>query len=148
MVVTADAAAPLVVLLEPADLTALPVYRTPAGPGPNFGYENEAVVPAPGGGAYPRVLEMLYVQILATPVNAGVKYYPLVVDKNAAIAVNDLSAVPLGRLDAGGDMDVWEPPNGFLFTNGIRVIISATPNFYTAFGAPEPLSIVCRTRAA
>jgi hypothetical protein len=149
-VVATDATAPLDVAVQPTDLTAdgRSVYRTAAGAGPNFGFENEAVVPAPGGGAYPRVLELLYVQLLATPVNANVKYYPLVVDKAAAVANNDLSATPLTRLDAGGDMAVWEPPEGFLFTSGIRVIISATPDFYTPMAAPEPISVICRTRNA
>lgn len=145
-VVTGDAAAPVPTTPAPADLTAYgrDVYRTA---GPTF-YENEANVPAPGGGAYPRVLELLYVQLGKVLANAGVDLYVLVVDKAAAIAVGDGSVTPMPYLARAGEMIVWEPPEGFRFANGIRIIVSTDPNVYAAPGVAEPISVTCRTRNA
>jgi hypothetical protein len=141
-VVVGAAGVPISVIVVPSDLTAFGriVYRTAKGAGPNFFYENEAVV-----AVVPRVVELLYVQMLGVLVNAA-PLYPLVVDKAGAVVATDGGASPLSRVAAVGDLVFWEPPDGFLFTAGIRIIVSTTPNYYTAPGAPEPISVLCRTR--
>lgn len=134
-VITADAPIP-VAPVEPTP-TGTP-YRTS---GPTF-FENEAVI-----AAVPRVLEMLYIQVGAVLVNAA-PLYPLIVDKAGAVVANDGSASPLPKISAVGDMVFWEPPGGFLFTAGLRVIVSSTPDIYTApGGGAEPISVMARTRA-
>lgn len=123
-----------------------PVEPTPAGTvyrtaGPTF-YETEAVI-----AAVPRVLEILYIQAAAALTNAA-PLYPLIVDKAGVIGGGDGSASPLPKISAAGDLVYWEPPGGFLFTAGMRVIVSSTPVFYTApLGGAEPISVMARTRA-
>lgn len=134
-VVTADAPIP-VAPVEPTP--AGTVYRTP---GPTF-FETEAVI-----AAVSRVLEILYIQVGAVLVNAA-PLYPLIIDKAGAIVGGDGSASPLAKISAVGDLVYWEPPGGFLFTTGLRVIVSSTPVFYTApGGGAEPISVMARTRA-
>jgi len=137
-VVTGDAAAPVPMSVVPASLTAFgrTVYRTA---GPSF-YENSSTV-----AAVSRVVELLYVQVGKALTNA-ITLYVLVVDKAGAVVAGDGSAVPLPKIVSAGEMIVWEPPDGFLFANGIRVIVSTDPNIYAAPAAPEPISVACRTR--
>lgn len=140
LVVTSDAGAPVIVEVGPADLTAFgrTTYRT-AGP---TRYENEAAV-----AAVSRVVELCYVQLGAVLVGAG-PFYVLVVDTAVAIVAGDASAASMPVMTATpvAQMVVWEPPDGFLFTAGIRVIVSSTPNIYTAPAGAEPISVTVRTR--
>ncbi len=138
LLIAVDPLAPLVVIITPPDLTAYGrvVYRTAA---PTF-YEDEAAV-----AVVPRVVEVMYVQLGKTLVNAG-PLYLIVVDKVGAVVAGNGSAVPIPRMAEAGDMIVWEPTDGFLFTTGIRVIVSADPNIYVAPASPEPISVACRTR--
>ncbi len=139
MIVTGEADAPLPIVITPDSLASTTLYRTA---GPTF-YETQSAI-----SAVSVIVELLYVQLGATLLNAA-PLYALVIDKNSAVAASDGSAVPFPKMTVVGEMIVWEPPGGFLFANGVRVIVSSTPNIYTApGGGAEPISVVCRTRAA
>ncbi len=134
-VVTSDVAAPLNVVVGPQSLTAYgrTVYRTAGA----TAFEAESAV----AGAS-RVLELLYVNV-PSPLAAG-SYWIVVADKNAALAPGDVSVTPTPVMTTAGQLFSWEPPDGFLFTTGIRVGLSTTPDVYTA--AAIEISTVCRTR--
>lgn len=122
---------------SPTDLGRVE-YRTSDAGSP---FEDEAAIAANS-----RVVEILYIQLGAVLANAGINLYILVVDKNGAVVANDESKVPFPPCSAPGDMIVWEPPDGVLFTTGVRAIVSTAPDKYTAPAQPEPISVYCRTR--
>ncbi len=134
-VVVPDAAVPFVVVVGPQSLTAYgrTVYRTAGA----TAYEATSSVAVAS-----RVLELLYVN-LPSPVAAGT-YWVMVLDKAGAPAGGDISVTPTAAMTTAGQLFTWEPPDGFLFTAGIQVALSTTPDVYTA--SAIQISTVCRTR--
>lgn len=141
-IVTGDAAAPVpvtgAVAETPPDLTAFgrATYKT-SDVDPT-GFEVASNV----AGAS-RVLEILYVGLPAALGGPG-PYYVVVVDKAAALVGGEASVLPTPKLTAAGDLFFWEPPDGFLFADGIKVALSSTPVIYTAVA--DQISTTCRTR--